>query len=229
MSVSAELITFDCYGTLVDWRSGIRDAFHEHVPASRATDQDELFAAYAEAEKAIEARAYRPYRQVLRETARDVADRFGWTLPEEGPGFLPDSLPSWPVFPDVGPALRRLADAGLRLGIVSNVDDDLLAGSLRRLPVSIDLTVTAEKVRSYKPDPAHFRAALDAVDGETGRLVHVAQSHFHDLQAAVPLAIAVVWVNREDEALPAGCPEPAAEVGTVAHAVDWIEARRAET
>lgn len=223
MSPTPELITFDCYGTLIDWRSGIRDAFHEHVPASRSADEEELFAAYVEAEKSVEAAEFRPYRRVLAETAGAVADRFGWELPG-GPGFLAAGLPDWQPFPDVNPALRRLHDAGHRLGIVSNVDDDLLAGSLRHLDAPFDVRVTAERVRSYKPRAAHFRAALEEVGGRTDALLHVAQSWYHDVQAAVPMGVPLVWVNRQGEQLPAECPEPTAEVATVAGAVDWLEA-----
>jgi 2-haloalkanoic acid dehalogenase type II len=134
---------------------------------------------------------------VLAETARRVAKHFDWALMPERARGLADSLPSWKPFPDTNPALERLASAGYRLGILSNVDDDLLAGTLRHFTVPFDPLVTAQQVRSYKPSPGHFETARRRI-GES-RWLHAAQSHFHDVVPCRALGIPVAWVNRRAE------------------------------
>jgi 2-haloalkanoic acid dehalogenase type II len=203
---SFDVITFDCYGTLIDWEGGISRAFTEAAEsAGHAVAGDDALAAYGEIEPRVESGAYRSYREVLRETARQVAAKVGWNLSPEQAEFLPASLPSWPPFPDTGPALLALADAGLSLGILSNVDDALLAATLRHFPVHFDLLVTAEQVGSYKPAQGHFLAARQRI-GER-QWLHAAQSYFHDVAPAKALGIPVAWVNRKGEAAgPDGAP-----------------------
>ena len=220
-SVPVELVTFDCYGTLVDWRLGISRAFREAVPGAAEIEPERFFEAYAVAETEVESGSYRPYREVLAEAGERAARRLGLRIPTSRRHFLSERLPSWPAFADTGPALERLADTGVRLGILSNVDEDLLAGTLHQLPVRFDDIVTAERVRSYKPALAHFRAALEALGGPVHSLVHVAESCYHDVAAAVPLGIRTVWVNRTASP-PCGELKPAAEVRDLSGAVDWI-------
>jgi 2-haloalkanoic acid dehalogenase type II len=193
-----ELITFDCYGTLVDWETGIAAAFGS---APRAAVLD----AYAAIEPEVEAGDYQPYREVLAETARRVAALIGSDLGPEGAELLARSLPRWPPFPDTVPALERLARAGYRLGILSNVDRDLLAATMRGLGVRFELVVTAEDVRSYKPAPAHFAEAerrLDMLGVPRASWLHAAQSLFHDVRPAVARGMRVAWVNRSAEPPP---------------------------
>lgn len=218
-----DLVTFDCYGTLIDWRRGIRQAFLEHLPMSSTVEADDLFTAFTEVQNEIEAKAYRPYHQVLHEAVTGVAQRFGWNLAPFDTGFLTASLPSWEPFPDVNPALKHLSELGYRIGILSNVDDDLLAGTLRHFQVPTDLLITAEQVQSYKPSPRHFERAVEAVAGDPRRILHMAQSHYHDVQAAVPLGLSVIWVNRHGAALPGGGLKPLAEVRSVRGAVEWLD------
>lgn len=219
--MAVELVTFDCYGTLIDWRAGILRAFRDRIPAAAGTDEETFFAAYVETEAEVESGPWRPYREVLTRTAERLIERFGWSAPIDGGRFLPESLADWEPFPDVAPALLGLRARGYRLGILSNVDDDLLEGSVRRLGVPIDLRITAERVRSYKPAPAHFQAALERVGGDPGRIIHMAQSHYHDVAPAVPLGIPTVWVNRRGERLP-GPPSPTAERRDLFSAVGWL-------
>jgi 2-haloalkanoic acid dehalogenase type II len=214
-----DVVTFDCYGTLIDWERGIADAFR--AAADGTLDLAAVRAAYHEIEPAVQAERFRRYREVLTETARRVAARLGWRLPEARAGFLADSLPSWPPFPDTNAALERLAAAGLRLGILSNVDDDLLAATRRHFTVAFDpeLIVTAQQVRSYKPAPGHFEEARRRIGAR--RWLHAAQSLFHDAAPACALGIPTVWINRRGER-PAARPAIQDEFPTLAAFAEWM-------
>jgi 2-haloalkanoic acid dehalogenase type II len=216
-----QVVTFDCYGTLIDWEEGIWTAFREAAARDGvALDRDALVAAYHAIEPMVESGTFRPYREVLEETARRVAAECGWTISRERGAFLPDSLGDWPPFPDTNPALARLAER-LRLGILSNVDEDLLDRTCRRLTVDFDFRVTADRVESYKPDLAHFEAARPYVGDPAGWL-HVAQSLFHDVGPANCMGVPVVWVNRKGETRPAEGPMPDREVADLAALADWL-------
>lgn len=215
-----EVVTFDCYGTLVDWERGISEAFlaaakFKNVQLERA----EVLAAYMKIEPIVEAGAYRPYRDVLRETAKRVAGRLGWTIDDATAEFLPESLEIWPVFPDTRSALERMRSAGYRLGILSNVDMDLLEATLARLDVEFEILVTAQQVGSYKPDRRHFEEAGRRV-GKAGWL-HAAQSYFHDIVPARELQIPVAWVNRHGET-PKGDARPDYEFRDLEQLAVWL-------
>lgn len=215
-----DFVTFDCYGTLVDWEGGIGGWFEQSARADGvALDRKQVVAAYAEIEPAVEAESYRSYRDVLTETALRIAKRFHWALTPEKARGLADSLPDWKPFSDTNPSLERLAAAGHRLGILSNVDDDLLAATRRHLSVSFDLLVTAENVRSYKPAPAHFEEARRRIGASLW--LHAAQSHFHDVVPCRALGIPVAWVNRKAE-MPRP-PTPDHEVATLAGLAALLE------
>jgi 2-haloalkanoic acid dehalogenase type II len=217
-----DVLTFDCYGTLIDWERGIGDAF---AAAARgdgvALDRAAMLDAYHDIEPVVQAGRYRSYREVLLLTARRVAERLGWALVPGRERFLPDSLPSWPAFPDTNEALRRMADAGHRLAILSNVDDDLLAGTRRHLVVDFDFAVTAQQVGSYKPAPAHFEAARKRIGD--ARWLHVAQSYFHDIVPTRRLGVPSAWINRKRERA-SGPERPDVEFSTLAEAADWLAA-----
>ena len=188
-----DIVTFDCYGTLIDWESGIAGAFLRR---------------YAEIEPVVEHEHYRAYRDVLAETAKRIS----------GDGaFLAASLPDWKPFPDTNPALERLRDAGYKLGILSNVDDDLLAATRRHFTVGFDLIVTAQQVRSYKPGHAHFATARAHIGD--ARWLHAAQSNFHDIAPATDLGIDNAWVNRRGES---GGVKPTYEVRDLAGLADLL-------
>lgn len=218
-----DIITFDCYGTLIDWNDGISGALGaEAERQGRAVDTVAVLAAYHAAEPRVQAAEYRAYREVLTLLEVEIAAELGWD-PPSSPGYLADSLPGWRPFPETNRALLRLRDAGFELGILSNIDDDLLAGTRQHLEVDFDLLVTAQQVRSYKPAPAHFEHALESLGGDRGRMLHVAQSYFHDIRPARLLGVATVWVNRLSETVPPGGPAPTAEVADLDAAVDWLE------
>jgi 2-haloalkanoic acid dehalogenase type II len=188
-----DIITFDCYGTLIDWENGIRAAF-----MAAGVNGDDALRAYAEIEPVVEHEKYRSYREVLKETARRIA-------PNVTTNFLADSLPSWKPFRDTNPSLERLRRAGIRLGILSNVDDDLIAETRKHFTVDFDLVITAQQVRSYKPGHAHFLTARERIGD--AKWLHAAQSNFHDIMPANQLGIANAWINRRGQtALPGGNP-----------------------
>lgn len=214
-------ISFDCYGTLVDWETGIGQAFARQAAAEgRELDGSQVMKAYLEIEPAVQAGEYRPYREVLRQTAVGVAERLGWELEPRRARFLAESLPDWPVFPDTPAALRRLSRR-FKLGILSNIDADLLAATLSRIGVDFDWTVTAEDVRSYKPAAAHFEEAVRRVGDRRG-LLHAAQSRFHDIRPAMDLGIASVWVNRRREPVLEQVP-PLWTVPDLRGLAEWLE------
>ena len=214
-----DVITFDCYGTLIDWDRGILGAF-ERVVAETGGGMDPRRAleAYEEVEAEVEAEGYRRYREVLTETARRVARRLDWLLPESKVGFLPESLPFWIPFPDTNRALERLFRAGYRLGILSNVDDDLLEGTRRHFTVPFDLIVTAQQVGSYKPAAGHFVTARRRLGD--ARWLHAAQSHFHDVTPARRHGVPTAWINRKR--LVRGEPRPDRELSTLTELADWL-------
>ena len=220
MAPPFDVITFDCYGTLIDWETGISSAVLAAAAADGVQlDRAAVLAAYAEIEPVVEAREFQSYRAVLAETARRIAARFHWPLEPARAGFLAASLPTWPPFPDTNPALERLRAAGLRLGVLSNVDDDLFAGTCARLTVVFDLVVTAAQVRSYKPAPGHFRVARERLG--TARWLHAAQSWFHDVEPAAALGVPVAWINRKG-GRGHGPARPTVELRDLRELADWL-------
>ncbi|HUP19591.1 MAG TPA: haloacid dehalogenase type II [Gemmatimonadota bacterium] len=218
-----QVITFDCYGTLIDWESGIWTAFREAAAADGVSlDRERVIEAYHAIEPMVEEGRYRTYREVLREAARRVAAESGWSIDRDQAAFLAKSLPDWPPFPDTNAALARLAE-GRRLGVLSNVDEDLLEATARHLDVHFDFWVTADRVESYKPDLAHFEAARPFVGNREGWL-HVAQSLFHDVAPARCIGVPVAWINRKGERPGADAPEPDREFADLAELADWLEA-----
>ena len=219
-----EFVTFDCYGTLIDWEAGIRRAFEEALDGTglSATQEGELFELFQEEEKAVEGQMpYRKYREVLALAASRATKRFGKNTPENLAGILAEQLPGWDPFPDTNPALERLATE-YTLGILSNVDDDLLAGTLKHFTVPFDLIVTAERVRSYKPETEHFEEARRIIGADRGWL-HVAASLYHDIEPASRLGIKTVWVNRKKS--PEGRRfrgKIVREVKNLAQLADWL-------
>ena len=194
---NADTLTFDCYGTLVDWRTGLTRSLRGLFGSPADGRMDELFAAYLETEAEVEAEPYRSYPEVLRQVAGRLAERFSFQLPAERADDLARSLPDWPLFADTNEALVSLKQR-FRLGILSNIDRDLFAQTARRLDVAFDFVVTAEDVRSYKPGHAHFERLLSE-HAEPERVVHVAQSLFHDGVPTGELGIAYVWINRYND------------------------------
>ncbi len=215
------LLTFDCYGTLVDWETGILDAARPVCRAHGADPSDaQVLSAFAAAEHVAQGGPYRSYRDVLADTFRRMGGALGFRPSRREQEAFAGSPGRWPVFPDTVEALDQLARR-YHLGIVSNVDDDLFAETQLRLGIEFDWVVTAQQVRSYKPAPQHFdeMAARSKVPRE--RTLHVAQSLFHDIAPASELGYATLWVNRASRVPGGGATPPAdarpdGEVGDMA-------------
>jgi 2-haloacid dehalogenase len=218
--VADRWVTFDCYGTLVDWWTGMGQAA-EGAVGERG---QEVLDAYHPHELALETEhPILPYREILRVGLRRAAADVGAQLGGDGEEAFVRAWTGMPVFGDVGAALTALREAGRRLAILTNCDDDLIAGTQEHLPVGLDMVVTAEQVGSYKPDLGHFRAFRERSGVAPGDWVHVACSWIHDIFPAARLGVPRVWVDRDrsghppgiaDEVLPDmnGLPEAVARV-----------------
>jgi 2-haloacid dehalogenase len=192
------VISFDCYGTLIDWEAGILAAMqpvltrHELVSSA-----DDVLRAYARAESAVEAGAYMPYREVLRRSFAAMAKDLGFAPQADELETLVEALPRWEPFPDTVASLRALAGAGFRLAVISNIDDDLFTATAVRLEVPFDDVITAASVGCYKPGIAIFERALARFGVAPNRVLHCAQSRYHDIPPARRLGMQTVHVVRD--------------------------------
>ena len=187
-----QIITFDCYGTLIDWESGILKSVRAAFPGLNATDA-EVLAGYSEVEPLIQSLGYMKYRQVLRQVLMEMGNRFSQKPTD--PDAIANSLGDWQPFPDTVAALERLKQR-YKLAIISNIDDDLFAQTARHLKVPFDQVITAEQVGSYKPTLRNFEVALERIALPKEAVLHAAESLYHDVAPARQLGIANVWVNR---------------------------------
>jgi 2-haloacid dehalogenase len=198
--------TFDCYGTLVDWRTGIATQLERVVGGAR----DELLDRYHELEPQLQARnPSLPYRQVMAQVLEQIARERGVELADADRDALGVSLPDWPVFGEVPDNLRALRDRGFRLAILSNSDRDLIEASIERIGVPFELAVVASEIGSYKPAHRHFEEFFARTGADRAGHVHVAQSHFHDVVPANELGLRSIWINRLGEV---GEPPPTREL-----------------
>jgi len=191
-----EFLTFDCYGTLIDWETGILRALRPLLERHGVRREDEgILALYGELEAAAEAGAFKSYREVLEAVVRGLGGRPNFAPSEEEVRRLPESVAEWPPFPDTVASLQRLATR-FKLAVISNVDDDLFAGSARLLRAPFAHVITAQQVRSYKPSHNNFQMALARLGVPKEKVLHVAQSLYHDIAPANALGWTSVWVNR---------------------------------
>lgn len=189
-------LTFDCYGTLVDWETGILVALRPLLGSRGVSVSDtEVLQSFAQFEAQAEQGEYRTYREILREVVRAFGRKHGFIPSSDELDSLPESVKHWKPFPDTVPALRALGQK-YRLAIISNVDDDLFARTARLLEVPFAEVITAQQARSYKPSLNNFRLALKRIGLPKEQILHVAQSLYHDVVPAKALGIATVWVNR---------------------------------
>jgi 2-haloacid dehalogenase len=203
------VLTFDCYGTLIDWEAGILAALRPIAVAhDNRADDATLLETYATAEADAEAGPYLPYADVLREAVVSVGDRLDFSPTAEEADAFAGSIGSWPAFPDSADALARLRTR-FRLAAVTNCDDRLFAASNELLGEPFEWVITAQSVKAYKPSPHVFEAALERLGQPAARVLHVAQSLYHDHVPAQRLGISTVWVNRRHSQPGAGATPPA--------------------
>jgi 2-haloacid dehalogenase len=201
-----EILTFDCYGTLINWEDGILDCLHGILAAhGKNIDDATILRLYGDFEASAEQGEYRRYREVLQSVVRQFGERLGFAPTDGEVRSLPESLPSWKPWPDTVTALRELHNQ-FRLAIVSNVDDNLFAGTRPRLGVEFDQVITAQQAGAYKPSLKMFELALSRIGVPAHRVLHIGQSIYHDVIPAQSLGLATVWVNR---------PSPRSGVGAV--------------
>jgi 2-haloacid dehalogenase len=223
LPTDVRFVSLDCYGTLIDWETGAYRAYQREADRDGFTvDQEALIPAFKSIQREIEQGSYELYAEVLRRTAIRSARDIGWELDPSRSGFLPASVPYWPAFSEANQQLERLRKK-FEIGILSNIDDKLLGESRRHLRVDFDLVVTAQQVRNYKPDVAHFNECERRIGGKGG-WVHIASGYETDVEPSITLGIPVIWVNRRQEKLDQGQPVPDEQVSTLREAVDLLDA-----
>jgi 2-haloacid dehalogenase/putative hydrolase of the HAD superfamily len=214
-------VTFDVYGTLIDWETGIYEAFSaEAARDDFEIDRNVVIPLFHEISQEIEGGSYELYAEVLRRTAIEIAKRIDWPLEPSRSAFLPDSVQRWKPFKETNPQLQKLSKK-YKLGLLSNIDDKLLGQTRRHIPTDFDLVVTAQQVRSYKPEPAHFTECARRIGGKRG-WVHVAASYYHDVAPCLKQRVPVIWVNRHKETLDSNQKKPTAEVPNLREAAKLL-------
>jgi 2-haloacid dehalogenase len=206
------VLTFDCYGTLIDWESGILAGLRRVV--GEAGSDEELLEAYASAEAQLEAGPYQRYRDILAAALSAVASSYGVTPTDQQAADFGASVADWPAFPDSAAALARLAGR-FKLGVITNCDDDLFATSNAKLGEPFTWVITAQQLGSYKPAQRNFELGLEAMGVDRGSVLHVAQSLFHDHVPAKRLGLSTAWINRRHDRPGFGATPPAEAVPDV--------------
>jgi 2-haloacid dehalogenase len=189
-------ISFDCYGTLIEWEAGILPTLRALLSRHHCLQPDAtIVELYGEFEAEAESGPYRNYRAVLESVVERFGSRLGFQPTANELRALHESLPSWPPFADTASALRQL-QRRYQLAVISNIDDDLFAETAKRLGVTFNAVITAQQAQSYKPSIHNFQLALRKLEVTPDRLLHAGQSIYHDVVPAHSLGIATVWVNR---------------------------------
>ena len=218
-----KFVTFDCYGTLVDWETGVHEAFQKEADRDGFTiDRDVLIPRFIEIQHEIQSGSYELYAEVLRRTAVKVAAELGWELESSRAQFLPDSVPYWKPFRETNAQLERFAKK-YEIGVLSNIDDKLLGATRRHFRTDFDLVVTAQQVRSYKPDPAHFKECARRIEKRKKNWVHIACGYPTDIEPCLAQRVAVIWVNRHGEEIEHGKKKPTEEVKTFRDAAKLLK------
>jgi 2-haloacid dehalogenase len=204
-----KVLTFDCYGTLIDWETGILSALRPILAAhGKPITDSALLEMYSSLEAEAELGEFHPYREVLQSVVRGFGERLGFTPTAAEIRSLPESLATWRPFPDTVPALLQLKKR-YQLAVISNVDDDLFAATAPQLKVSFNHVITAGQARCYKPCLEIFKMALTRIGVPASQILHVAQSIYHDVIPARSHGISTVWVNRPSPRPGAGAAKAA--------------------
>lgn len=220
-----DTLTFDCYGTLIDWETGILSALHRILRAHRKDiDDATLLKLYGDFEQLSEAGQFYPYKEVLQSVIRRFGAHLGFTPSDQETKSLPDSLAGWEPWPDTVSALQDLKKK-FPLAIISNIDDDLFFPTRTKLQVEFDEVITAQQAHAYKPSLKIFELALHRLGTPPSRVLHIGQSIFHDVVPAQKLGLATVWVNRPSAragvgAVKAADGKPDLEISSLAALLD---------
>jgi 2-haloacid dehalogenase len=205
-----KVLTFDCYGTMIDWEAGIFSALRPILAAhGKKISDSALLELYSAVEASAEQGEFLPYRDVLQSVVRGFGKRLGFLPTDAEVRTLPESLANWQPFPDTVEALRKLKGR-YQLAVISNVDDDLFASTAPKLGVVFDHVITAQQARCYKPCVRIFELAEERIAVSREQWLHVGQSIYHDVIPAQSLGIATVWVNRPSPRPGAGAAAAAA-------------------
>lgn len=220
---NVRFVSFDCYGTLIDWEEGTYRAFAAEAKRDGAElDRNALISDFIAVQQEIEGGSYELYAEVLRRTAVKCAKNQGWSLEPSRSGFLPHSVERWPTFKETNSALKRFAKK-FEIGLLSNIDDKLLGQTRRDIQSDFELVVTAQQVRSYKPEPAHFKECERRISGKRG-WVHIASGYHADVVPCLKLRIPVIWVNRTGAKLEPNQKKPDAMVKNLTEAARMLKA-----
>jgi 2-haloacid dehalogenase/putative hydrolase of the HAD superfamily len=216
-----EWVTFDVYGTLIDWENGVADAFEQEAKKDGVEiDRQQVIDLFLQYSHEIQRGSYELYAEVLRQTAVRIAKEIGWDMEPSRSNFLPESVARWQPFKESNPQLKKFLSK-YKTGLISNIDDKLLGLTRRHIPADFDLVVTAQQVRSYKPDPAHFNEFARRIGGKKG-WVHIASGVETDIEPCHKLKVPTIWVNRRKAELPSGAKKPAAEVKSLLEAAKLL-------
>lgn len=191
-----KLISFDCYGTLIDWEQGLGSAMRVLLnDKANSFNMEEALQLYASAEAELEQGSYMPYSEIMMKAISQVCDNLGVITSDMEKGRFVKSVGEWQPFPDSTVTLNRL-QTEYRIALISNIDNDTIIDTQRTLDVEFDHIITAQQVKAYKPNPIVFEAALDKFRIHKTEWLHVAQSLYHDIAPARDLGIDSIWVNR---------------------------------
>lgn len=218
-------VTFDVYGTLIDWESGVYEAFENEAARTdfKMVDKAELIERFNAHQEEIKSGSYELYAEVLRRLALKIADDIDWDLEPSRTNFLPDSVVRWKPYREANAALDRIAKK-YQVGLVVDIDDKLLVASRRHIRSDFDIVVTAQQVRSYKPETAHFTETARRIGGKKG-WIHVGSSYYYDVAPSLKAKLPTVWVNRKKEKLPdPKAKKPDLEVKNLRELADKLKA-----
>jgi 2-haloacid dehalogenase len=203
-----EVVTFDCYGTLIDWEAGLLNSLLPILSSHKVKiGKQELLTLYSELEAVEESGAYIAYKEVLKNVVKKIGSHLGFTPTSEELEYFPQSIEDWGPFPDTVDALKRLKNK-YKLAVISNIDDDLFVHSAKHLQVEFDWVITAQQVKSYKPSLRNFHTAIERIGLPTAKILHTAQSLYHDISPAKSMGLSAVWINRRHDTKGFGATPP---------------------
>ena len=196
---SIAAVTFDCYGTLIDWETGIRQSFNTILKAKGAKiDVKDFQAKWNEIEFALIQGRYQPYKTILRKSLKKTMEHFKLRYNEADGDLFAESMSTWNPFPDVMPTLRELGKRSM-IAIISNTDNDIIHETVRKIGVSFDRIITTEDAKAYKPSPKIFQHAIKIIGATPAQILHTSFSFKYDLNPGKRLGFQTVWVKRKSE------------------------------